>query len=58
MTPNAIPASNIAPTNRQTLDSLAASAAALPAYRLAVEAIGVLVVALTGHLGGVLAGVN
>jgi uncharacterized membrane protein len=31
---------------------------ALPAYRLPLEAIGVLVVALTGHLGGVLAGVN
>ena len=31
-------------------------AAALPAYRLAVEAIGVIVVALTAHLGGVLAG--
>jgi len=33
------------------------SAAPLPAHRLAVEAIGVIVVALTGHLGGVLAGV-
>jgi uncharacterized membrane protein len=33
------------------------AAAPLPAYRLAVEAIGVIVVALTGHLGGVLAGV-
>ena len=31
---------------------------ALPAYRLPVEAIGVIVVALTGHLGGVLSGVN
>ena len=32
--------------------------AVLPAYRLPVEGVGVLVVALTGHLGGVLAGVN
>lgn len=32
--------------------------APLPAYRLAVEAIGVIAVALTGHLGGVLAGLN
>ena len=31
-------------------------AAPLPAHRLAVEAIGVIVVALTAHLGGVLAG--
>ena len=31
--------------------------APLPAYRLTVEACGVIVVALTGHLGGVLAGV-
>lgn len=31
---------------------------ALPAYRLPVEAIGVLVVTLTGHLGGVLSGVS
>jgi uncharacterized membrane protein len=32
--------------------------AALPTYRLPVEAVGVFVVALTGHLGGVLAGVS
>jgi uncharacterized membrane protein len=32
--------------------------AALPAYRLPVEAIGVFVIALTGHLGGVLTGVS
>jgi uncharacterized membrane protein len=32
--------------------------AALPTYRLPVEAAGVLVVALTGHLGGVLTGVG
>lgn len=31
---------------------------ALPAYRLPVEAIGVMLVALTGHLGGFLSGVN
>jgi uncharacterized membrane protein len=31
--------------------------APLPAYRLIVEAVGVIIVALTGHLGGVLAGV-
>jgi len=31
---------------------------ALPAYRLPVEVLGVLVIALTGHLGGVLAGVS
>jgi uncharacterized membrane protein len=31
--------------------------APLPAYRLTVETVGVVVVALTGHLGGVLAGV-
>ena len=31
---------------------------ALPAYRLPLEAIGVVVVALTGHLGGILSGVN
>ena len=30
----------------------------LPAYRLAVEALGVCLVALTGHLGGFLTGVN
>ena len=30
----------------------------LPAYRLPLEAVGVLVVALTGHLGGILSGVN
>jgi uncharacterized membrane protein len=32
--------------------------APLPAYRLAVEAAGVVIVALTGHLGGVLAGLG
>jgi uncharacterized membrane protein len=31
---------------------------ALPSYRLAVEALGVCLVALTGHLGGFLTGVN
>ena len=31
---------------------------ALPAYRLPVEAIGVILIALTGHLGGFLSGVN
>jgi len=31
---------------------------ALPAYRFPLEAIGVLLVALTGHLGGILSGVN
>jgi uncharacterized membrane protein len=30
----------------------------LPKYRLPVEALGVLLVALTGHLGGFLSGVN
>ena len=30
----------------------------LPAYRLPVEAIGVILIALTGHLGGFLSGVN
>lgn len=30
----------------------------LPSYRLAVEALGVALVALTGHLGGFLSGVN
>ena len=34
------------------------STAALPTYRLAVEAAGVIVVALTGHIGGVLAGLS
>ena len=33
-------------------------AARLPSYRLAVEAVGALLVALTGHLGGFLSGVN
>ena len=33
-------------------------AAKLPNYRLAIEAIGALLVALTGHLGGFLSGVN
>src|SRR5271155_1067240 len=32
--------------------------AALPSYRLAVEFLGVAMVALTGHLGGFLSGVN
>lgn len=32
--------------------------ASLPGYRLAVEIVGVLLVALTGHLGGFLTGVN
>jgi uncharacterized membrane protein len=31
---------------------------ALPSYRLAIECLGVLIVALTGHLGGFLSGVN
>jgi len=31
---------------------------ALPSYRLAVEFLGVALVALTGHLGGFLSGVN
>jgi uncharacterized membrane protein len=35
-----------------------APAEVLPAYRLAVEALGVCLVALTGHLGGFLSGVN
>jgi uncharacterized membrane protein len=30
----------------------------LPSYRLAVEFLGVAIVALTGHLGGFLSGVN
>jgi len=30
----------------------------LPAYRLPVEAVAVVIVALTGHLGGFLSGVN
>jgi len=33
-------------------------AEALPSYRLAVEFLGVGIVALTGHLGGFLSGVN
>jgi uncharacterized membrane protein len=33
-------------------------AEALPGYRLAVEFLGVCLVALTGHLGGFLSGVN
>jgi uncharacterized membrane protein len=33
-------------------------ASALPNYRLAVEILGVAVIALTGHLGGFLSGVN
>ena len=32
--------------------------APLPSYRLPMEAVGVLLIALTGHLGGVLTGVN
>lgn len=31
---------------------------ALPGYRLPIEAVGVALVALTGHLGGFLSGVN
>jgi uncharacterized membrane protein len=34
------------------------SGAILPSYRLALEAIGVALVAVTGHLGGFLSGVN
>ena len=30
----------------------------LPAYRLAIEFLGVILIALTGHLGGFLSGVN
>lgn len=30
----------------------------LPTYRLAVEVLGVVVVALTGHFGGIISGVN
>jgi hypothetical protein len=30
----------------------------LPSYRLALEAVGVALVTLTGHLGGFLSGVN
>lgn len=33
-------------------------AEALPTYRLALEILGVVVIALTGHLGGFLSGVN
>ena len=33
-------------------------AEALPNYRLSIEFLGVLIVALTGHLGGFLSGVN
>jgi uncharacterized membrane protein len=44
------------------LDALArpsdSAAASLPTYRLPLEAIGVLLVALTGHLGGFLTGVK
>ena len=32
--------------------------AVLPAYRLPIEAVAVVIVALTGHLGGFLSGVN
>ena len=32
--------------------------ASIPALRLAIETVGVLLVALTGHLGGFLSGVN
>jgi len=35
-----------------------AASEALPGYRLAVEALGVCLVGLTGHLGGFLTGVN
>jgi uncharacterized membrane protein len=30
----------------------------LPGYRLPIEAVAVIIVALTGHLGGFLSGVN
>jgi len=30
----------------------------LPGYRLPIEAVAVVIVALTGHLGGFLSGVN
>ena len=33
-------------------------ARALPHYRLSIEVVGILIVALTGHLGGFLSGVN
>jgi hypothetical protein len=33
-------------------------AKALPNYRLPIEFMGILMVALTGHLGGFLSGVN
>ena len=33
-------------------------AEALPSYRLSIEFLGILIVALTGHLGGFLSGVN
>jgi uncharacterized membrane protein len=33
-------------------------ARALPNYRLSIEFLGILIVALTGHLGGFLSGVN
>ena len=33
-------------------------AQALPIYRLAIELLGVVIIALTGHLGGFLSGVN
>jgi len=33
-------------------------AEALPNYRLAIEILGVGIIALTGHLGGFLSGVN
>ena len=35
-----------------------APGAPLPAYRLPIEAVGVLIMGLTGHLGGFLSGVN
>lgn len=34
------------------------SGRSLPSYRLALEALAVMIVALTGHLGGFLSGVN
>ena len=34
------------------------TASALPNYRLSIEFMGILIVALTGHLGGFLSGVN
>ncbi|MDP9340151.1 MAG: DUF2231 domain-containing protein [Acidobacteriota bacterium] len=43
---------------RRKVGSRELSGASLPDYRLVVELVGVAVVALTGHLGGFLSGVN